>query len=69
MSKGAAMWGNRVEKGTWVGDNRVPSGWLKDYGESLDMLVLMSDLTFLANEMFPDKSCCSDSFCSHFFLI
>lgn len=51
------------------GNYWVPDGWLKDYGENLDMLVLTSDLTFLANEMFYDKPCCSDYFCSLFFLI
>lgn len=24
------MWGKRGEKRTWVGDNWVPDGWLKD---------------------------------------
>lgn len=66
MSKGTEEGRGRRNLGV-CGGLLGSDGWLKDYGENLDMLVLTSDLTFLANEMFYDKPCCSDSFCSLFF--
>lgn len=39
-----------------LGGGQLGSRWLAEgLGESLDMFILMPDLTFLANEMFCDK--------------